>query len=109
MNFFQVDEIELRRAKLEWSYMEFLRVPSLSVGIYSLRAGEDDRQQPHMEDEVYYVAAGRALIRVGDEEQAIRTGSVVYVPAKVEHRFHDIAEDLTLIVFFTPGEGMATG
>ena len=108
MNFFQVDEIELRRAKLEWSYMEFLRVPSLSVGIYSLRAGEDDRQQPHMEDEVYYVVAGRALIRVGDEDQAVRTGSVVYVPARVEHRFHDIAEDLTLIVFFAPAEGTAS-
>jgi mannose-6-phosphate isomerase-like protein (cupin superfamily) len=108
MNLFQLDEIELRRAKLEWSYMEFLRVPSLSVGVYSLRAGEEDRQQPHMEDEVYYVAAGHALIRVGDEEQPVRAGSVVYVPAKVEHRFLDIAEDLTLIVFFAPAEGTSS-
>ena len=108
MDVFQLDEIERRRAKLEWSYLEFLRVPSLSVCVYSLRAGEEDRQQPHMEDEVYYVAAGRALIRVGDEDQAVRTGSVVYVPARVEHHFHDIAEDLTSIVFFAPAEGTAS-
>jgi mannose-6-phosphate isomerase-like protein (cupin superfamily) len=105
MEFFQMDEIERRLATLKWSYLEFLRVPSLSVAVYSLRAGEEDKQQPHMEDEVYYVAAGRALIRVGDEDQTIRTGSIVYVPARVEHRFHDIAEDLTLIVFFAPAEG----
>ena len=108
MDLFQVEEIERRRARLEWSYLEFLRAPSLSAGIYSLSVGEEDRQQPHMEDEVYYVAAGRASIRVGDEDQAVRTGSVVYVPAGVEHRFHDIAENLTLLVFFAPAEGTPT-
>ncbi|MGA2594282.1 MAG: cupin domain-containing protein [Bryobacteraceae bacterium] len=109
MDLFQLDEIERRRAGLGWSYLEFLRAPSLSVAVYSLRAGKEDRQQPHMEDEVYYVAAGRALIRVGDEDQAVRTGSLVYVPARAEHRFHDIAEDLILIVFFAPAEGTASG
>jgi mannose-6-phosphate isomerase-like protein (cupin superfamily) len=107
MDFFQLDEVERRLATLKWSYLEFLRVPSLSVAVYSLRAGEEDRQ-PHMEDEVYYVVAGRALIRVADEDQAVSAGSIVYVPARVEHRFHDIAEDLTLIVFFGPGEGTAS-
>ncbi|HTQ55198.1 MAG TPA: cupin domain-containing protein [Bryobacteraceae bacterium] len=108
MDFFQLDEIERRRAALEWSYLEFLRAPSLSVGLYTLRAGEEDHQEPHMEDEVYYVAAGRASIRVGNENQAVRAGSVIYVPATVEHRFHDVVEDLTLIVFFAPPEGTAT-
>jgi mannose-6-phosphate isomerase-like protein (cupin superfamily) len=108
MHLFQLDEVERRRAGLEWSYLEFLRVPSLSVAVYSLRAGEEDRQQPHMEDEVYYVASGRASIQVGDEDQVVRTGSIVFVPARVEHRFHDIAEDLSLIVFFAPAEGTAS-
>jgi len=108
MHLFQLDEIERRRAGLEWSYLEFLRAPSLSVAVYSLRAGEEDRQQPHMEDEVYYVASGRASIRVADEDQVVRTGSIVFVPASVEHRFHDIAEDLSLIVFFAPAEGTAS-
>lgn len=103
--FFQLDEIEGRRTALEWSYLEFLRAPSLSAGIYTLRAGEEDRQQPHMEDEIYYVAAGRAMIQVGDERQAVSPGSIIYVPATVAHRFHDIAEDLRLVVFFAPAEG----
>jgi hypothetical protein len=28
----------------------------------------------------------------------------VYVAAGVDHRFHDIAEDLALLVFFAPAE-----
>ena len=41
---------------------------------------------------------------VGDEEREIRTGDTVFVGANVPHRFHDIAEDLELIVFFAPPE-----
>ena len=41
MDFFQLDEVERRLATLKWSYLEFLRVPSLSVAVYSLRAGEE--------------------------------------------------------------------
>jgi len=108
MDIFHLDEIERRRATLDWSYLEFLRVPALTVGVYKLRVGEEDKQQPHREDEVYYVAAGRASIRIGDEVQAVRGGTVVYVPAMAGHRFQDIAEDLTLIVFFAPAEGTAT-
>ena len=85
-------------------YLEFLKVPSMSMGVYSLPAGSADPQQPHTEDEVYYVAYGRATIRVGGEEQAVVPGSIVYVPALVEHRFHDITEDLTVLVFFAPAE-----
>jgi len=86
-------------------YLEFLRVPSLSAGIYALPAGGVDPQQPHTEDEVYYVVGGRGVIRVGEEDRAVAPGSVVFVKANVEHRFHSIEEDLVLLVFFAPAEG----
>jgi mannose-6-phosphate isomerase-like protein (cupin superfamily) len=88
-------------------YMEFLRVPSLSAGIYALPAGGVDLQQPHTEDEVYTVVGGRGMIRVGEEDRAVTPGSVIFVKANVEHRFHSIEEDLTLLVFFAPAEGMS--
>jgi mannose-6-phosphate isomerase-like protein (cupin superfamily) len=47
-------------AKSDKPYIEFQRVPSLSVGIYVLEAGATDPQKPHHEDEVYYVASGQA-------------------------------------------------
>jgi quercetin dioxygenase-like cupin family protein len=86
-------------------WREFLRVPSLSMGLYRLQVGQADEQQPHTEDEVYFVISGKALFRAGGQEQAVVPGSVIFVERAVEHRFVDIAEDLTVLVFFAPPEG----
>ncbi|TLZ41565.1 MAG: cupin domain-containing protein [Methanobacteriota archaeon] len=86
-------------------YSEFLRVPSMSLGIYTLPASGEDPQSPHSEDEVYYVIEGRARIRVGGEDREVSPGSLVFVPARVEHRFHSIREKLSLLVIFAPAEG----
>lgn len=86
-------------------WLEFLRVPSLSMGIYRLKAGQADEQKPHTEDEVYYVLQGRAWFRAGGEKQAVEPGQIVFVERLAEHRFYDIAEDLTVLVFFAPAEG----
>jgi mannose-6-phosphate isomerase-like protein (cupin superfamily) len=63
-----------------------------------------DPQQPHTEDEVYYVVAGRAQIRVGTEDKSVGPRDIISVRAGIEHRFHDIVEDLTVFVFFAPPE-----
>lgn len=97
---------EQLRGKTEL-YHEFLRVPALSVGLYELAAGSNDPQQPHTEDEVYYVVSGEATIRVDNEDQPVTAGSIVYVPAHVVHYFHSIRQDLSILVFFAPAEGSA--
>ena len=74
--------------------LEFIRVPDLSVGLYVLEAGAEDRQQPHREDEIYYVLEGKGIISTGEETVPVVPGSVVYVKAQVEHRFHSIQEKL---------------
>ncbi len=89
------------------SYDEHLSVPDLSIGTYCLRAGATDPQDPHDEDEVYVVTSGRARFTGGDRTIDVSTGSVFFVPAREVHRFHDIAEDLTVLVFFGPAEGTA--
>ena len=71
---------------------------------HELPAGGVDPQQPHTEDEVYYVVGGRALLRVAGEDRAVGPGSLVFVAAGVEHRFHTIEEDLSVVVFFAPAE-----
>ena len=103
-DFFQIDQLEQRRAKAGKSYLEFLRVPAMSSGIYTLPAGATDAQKPHNEDELYYVARCRARMRVGAEDRAVSQGSVIFVAAQVEHRFYDIAEELVVLVFFGPAE-----
>lgn len=104
MQAFNMSEIVSQQQGSGKAYLEFLRVPALSVGLYVLPAGGTDPQQPHTEDEVYYVVSGRGAIRVGDEDRAVEAGTTVYVAAHVEHRFHSISEELRILVFFAPAE-----
>jgi mannose-6-phosphate isomerase-like protein (cupin superfamily) len=85
-------------------YLEFLKVPDLSMGLYILPAGGTDPQSPHTDDEVYYVVSGKAKIKVADEDRVVQAGSIVYVAKNVQHKFHSIEEELTVIVFFAPAE-----
>lgn len=85
-------------------YHEFLRVDSMSAGLYVLPAGTTDPQHPHQEDEVYYVIGGRSEFTVGAETKPIRAGDTLFVPKKTPHKFHGITEDLQLLVVFAPPE-----
>jgi mannose-6-phosphate isomerase-like protein (cupin superfamily) len=105
MDAFELVDLAARREQSGNPYLEFMTVPDLSVGLYVLAVGQPDLQQPHGEDEVYYVVSGAGMITVGDEVRDVRPGSIVFVAAKVPHRFHDITEDLTLFVAFGPAEG----
>jgi mannose-6-phosphate isomerase-like protein (cupin superfamily) len=105
MDAYELSDLAAQREDSGRPYLEFISVPDLSVGLYVLAAGQPDLQQPHGEDEVYYVVSGVGRITVGDDVRDVRPGSVVFVAAQVPHRFHDISEDLTLFVAFGPAEG----
>lgn len=104
MEAFELSQLVNQHTQSIDAYFEFLRVPSLSMGLYKLSAGGVDLQEPHTEDEVYYVVRGRGAIQVGSENRAVEGGSIVFVEAGVEHRFHSITEDLMILVFFAPAE-----
>jgi quercetin dioxygenase-like cupin family protein len=101
VDLFALAELRARQRQSGQSYLEFLSVPSLRTGLYALPAGGVDPQRPHAEDEIYYVIDGRATVTVAGEERPVAPGDVIYVAAGVDHRFHTIAEDLTLLVFFS--------
>jgi mannose-6-phosphate isomerase-like protein (cupin superfamily) len=108
MQAFDLGELRAQRQQAGRAYLEFLRVSSLSAGVYHLKAREPDLQRPHGEDEVYFVVAGRGQFRAGSEVSPAQPGAVLFVEKGVEHRFFDITEDLTLLVFFAPAEGTLT-
>lgn len=104
MTAFEISDLISERANSGKRYLEFLRVPTMSLGVYTLPAGDVDPQSPHTEDEAYYILSGRGQIFVGGEDRPVQPGSVVFVAAGVEHRFHSIAEELQILVFFAPAE-----
>jgi mannose-6-phosphate isomerase-like protein (cupin superfamily) len=103
-SFFQISQLEQQQGQRGKPYLEFLRVAAMSAGLYVLPAGATDPQPPHEEDEMYYVVRGQARMRLGSEDQAVRDGSGIFVQAGVEHRFHDITQELVVLVCFAPAE-----
>lgn len=103
------DVIAQARAAPDGYAAEVLRSDLLSVGLYLLPAGGTDDQAPHAEDEVYYAVRGRAMLRVGAEDHTVSPGTLLFVPALAVHFFHDISEELILVVFWAPPEGSAEG
>jgi mannose-6-phosphate isomerase-like protein (cupin superfamily) len=83
-------------------YVDFFASDKLSVGLAIWRQGKPDRQQPHLEDEVYYVIGGRGTIQVEGEDRPVKPGSLVFVATGVAHHFHSIEEDLRVLVFWAP-------
>ena len=109
-HFFQLAELRAERATSGKRYLEFLRVPALSTGLYVLPKDGKDQQTPHQQDEIYYVISGRARMTITRDDQApedrlVVTGTVIFVEAGTEHRFHSIEEELVVLVVFGPAEG----
>jgi mannose-6-phosphate isomerase-like protein (cupin superfamily) len=94
-------EVQHRTGEL---YLEFLRRDSMSCGLYVLEPGADDPQEPHQEDEVYVVLEGQAKLMVAGQDHPVGPGSVLFVARTAAHRFHDVSERLSVLVFFAPAE-----
>ena len=104
---FSFAEALARLAPDRHDFAESFRSPSGSLSLTVARwpAGSADDQQPHTEDEVYYVVGGRATLTVAGDRVPVEPGSVAFVAAGVDHRFIEIAEDLEVLVFWSPARG----
>lgn len=94
---FQLEEL---KSQMEGPWLAFFKNENVLTGIYRLQPGQEDRQQPHDTDEVYYVISGNGKFVAGETESEVKEGSILFVKADVEHRFFDITEELVLLVFF---------
>ena len=105
MDSFEILDVITMQKSLGERYLEFFKGDNLSLGLYSLPTGDEDPQQPHTEDEVYYVVSGYANLKVGDIDRSVKPGSIIFVEAGVDHKFHDITENLMVMVVFAPPRG----
>jgi mannose-6-phosphate isomerase-like protein (cupin superfamily) len=83
---------------------EVLRYASLEVRYYAPK--DSDPQTPHDRDEVYIVASGQGTFVRGGERVAFAPGDMLFVPAKMEHRFEGFSDDFaTWVMFYGPAGG----
>ena len=99
MHSFEFESVRERLAAGSGGYEIVHESLGLEIGIYVLVAPEPDRQQPHEDDEVYYVLEGRGTLDVEGETVELQEGHAVFVPAHAEHRF-SAYELLSLLVVF---------
>ncbi len=79
---------------------------TMRLKLYAPRGS--DPQQPHSQDELYLVHAGRGRFRCGAEVTGFGPGDVLFVPAGAVHRFEDFSDDLVVwVVFWGPAGGDA--
>ncbi|MEM7332798.1 MAG: cupin domain-containing protein [Chloroflexota bacterium] len=101
---YEIKDLIEQQASENGRYFEFLRKQSMSMGIYRLPAQGKDYQEPHLEDEVYYVLSGKGMLHVEGVDRPVQPGSTLFVAAHEVHYFHTISEELVLLVFFAPAE-----
>lgn len=85
-------------------FARLIRHGTLLVGLYTPHGS--DPQEPHPQDEVYFVHSGRGSFIRGDEREAFGPGDALFVPAHVPHRFEDFSDDLLVwVAFYGPPGG----
>ncbi len=78
---------------------------SMSVEVFAPGSNADgkDRQQPHTQDELYFVQAGHSEIIINGQRFDSRPGDAFFVAAGTEHRFENFSSDfVTWVVFYGP-------
>lgn len=79
---------------------------TMSVELYAPRG--TDPQQPHDQDELYFVVSGRGELLLAGTMHPFGPGDAFFVPAGAEHRFVRFSEDFaTWVVFWGPRGGEA--
>ena len=67
-----------------------------------LVAPEPDRQQPHVDDELYFVLDGRGVLEIEGDAVEMSDGKAAFVPAGADHRFTGYEGLSVLVVFSRP-------
>jgi len=91
----------LGKIKKSSSYFyTFINRDSLAAGVLVLKPGEEDTQEPHENDEVYYVISGDGFLKIKNKDFKVSKDKVFFVAKNVEHHFHGNKKELKVLYFF---------
>ena len=94
---------ELKKEK-DKRFTVLLKNGSMSIEYFA--PGNTDTQQPHMQDEIYVIVSGYSQFYRNGEVINCNKGDVIFVPAKMEHRFMNFTNDFaTWVIFYGPEGG----
>ena len=91
----------LDKIKKSNSYFHtFINKDSLAVGLLVLKPGEEDTQEPHGSDEVYFIMSGNGYLKIKNKNYEILKDKLFFVEKNVPHYFHSNTKELKVLYFF---------
>jgi len=91
----------IKKIKKSGTYFHtIINKPSLAAGVLVLKPGEEDTQEPHDSDEVYYIISGDGFLKIKDKNFKVSKDKVFFVAKDVEHYFHGNKKELKVLYFF---------
>ena len=90
---------EIKKSKNEY-FRTFINKQSLTAGILFLKPGEEDTQEPHQSDEIYYIIRGDGYLKINNKDYRVSEGKVFFVAKNIAHCFFGNTKDLSVLYFF---------
>ena len=78
----------------------FINKQSLAAGILVLQPGEEDTQEPHESDEVYFIIKGDGFLKIKNKDYPVEKNKLYFVAKDVEHFFFGNKTELVASYFF---------
>ena len=78
----------------------FINKQSLAAGVLVLQPGEEDTQEPHESDEVYFVIKGDGFLKIKNKDYSVKPNKLYFVGKDVEHFFFGNKTELVVLYFF---------
>jgi mannose-6-phosphate isomerase-like protein (cupin superfamily) len=77
---------------------------TMSVEVFAPKG--TDLQQPHAQDELYFIHSGTAQIIINEQRFDAAVGDAFFVASGVAHQFENFSDDfVTWVVFYGPKGG----
>ena len=78
-------------------FIDVMNTSTMEVGIINLKKDQEDTQQPHVSDEIYYVISGSGTIEIDGIKNEVKPGKLIYIPKRICHSFHAISNELVVL------------
>jgi mannose-6-phosphate isomerase-like protein (cupin superfamily) len=89
---------------ISWTKLQLMAHGSMRTELYAPRG--TDPQQPHAQDELYFIQRGSGEFVQGNARCRFAAGDAFFVPAGQHHRFENFSDDFaTWVVFWGPSGG----
>jgi mannose-6-phosphate isomerase-like protein (cupin superfamily) len=93
---FEIDTFLSNIPKSQY-FIDIINTSTMEVGIINLKKEQEDTQQPHISDEIYYVISGSGTIEMDGIKKEVNPGKIIYIPKRIRHSFHANSNELVVL------------